>query len=175
MADESEERGFTIVDKRGAGAPPKPGAAGADAPPTPGAPGADAPPALGAAAQSADSAGAAEGAGEAAAGAGGGASAAADAEAGAPPLPPVDFTSFALSLGTSALYHLGLVANPAAEDADARSEPNLPVARHTIDTLELLQQKTQGNLSEQESALLANLLSELRLRFVEVESRAAQQ
>ncbi|MDD9803186.1 MAG: DUF1844 domain-containing protein, partial [Deltaproteobacteria bacterium] len=130
------------------------------------------------AAQSADSAGAAEGAaaalGEAAAAAGGEAQAA-DAEAGAPPLPPVDFTSFALSLGTSALYHLGLVANPTAEDADARSEPNLPVARHTIDTLELLQQKTQGNLSEQESALLANLLSELRLRFVEVESRAAQQ
>lgn len=151
MADESEERGFTIVDKRGAApaAQPKPGAAAA-----------------GEAAGADSAAGAAAAPDEAAPGAGG--------EAGAPPLPPVDFTSFALSLGTSALYHLGLVANPAAEDADARSEPNLPVARHTIDTLELLQQKTQGNLSEQESALLSELLSELRLRFVEVESRAAQ-
>lgn len=151
MADESEERGFTIVDKRGAApaAPPKPGAAAAGE------------------AAGADSAAAAAAApDEAPPGAGG--------ETGAPPLPPVDFTSFALSLGTSALYHLGLVANPAAEDADARSEPNLPVARHTIDTLELLQQKTQGNLSEQEAALLSELLSELRLRFVEVESRAAQ-
>jgi len=154
MADESGERGFTIVDKRGAGAQPKPGAqpeSGPDA----GAAGAD--PAAGGAAAP----------GEAAA-----PDSAASGEA--PPLPPVDFTSFALSLGTSALYHLGLVANPSAEDADGRSEPNLPVARHTIDTLELLQQKTQGNLSPQESALLAELLSELRLRFVEVESRAAQ-
>lgn len=152
MADESEERGFTIVDKRGASAAqPKPGA--------------------GEAAAAADrGAGAAAGADSAAATPG----EAAPSGEGAPPLPPVDFTSFALSLGTSALYHLGLVANPAAEDADARSEPNLPVARHTIDTLELLQQKTQGNLSEQEAALLAELLSELRLRFVEVEARAAQ-
>jgi len=156
MADESGERGFTIVDKRGAGAQPKPGAQPESGPGA--AAGAD--PAAG---------GAAEGA--AAPGAGG----APDSAGGeAPPLPPVDFTSFALSLGTSALYHLGLVANPSAEDADGRSEPNLPVARHTIDTLELLQQKTQGNLSPQESALLAELLSELRLRFVEVESRAAQ-
>lgn len=158
MADESEERGFTIVDKRGAAAAqPKPGGAAA------GEAAAAADQVAGEAAAAANSA---AGAGEAAPGAGG--------EAGAPPLPPVDFTSFALSLGTSALYHLGLVANPAAEDADAYGEPNLPVARHTIDTLELLQQKTQGNLSEQESALLAELLSELRLRFVEVESRAAQ-
>lgn len=160
MADESEERGFTIVDKRGAaGAQPKAGAVAA-----------------GEAAAAADQgAGAAAGADSAAATPGEAAQAAPGAGGeGAPPLPPVDFTSFALSLGTSALYHLGLVANPAAEDADARSEPNLPVARHTIDTLELLQQKTQGNLSEQESALLAELLSELRLRFVEVESRAAQ-
>jgi len=159
MADESGERGFTIVDKRGAGAQPKPGAADSAAP------GAD--PAAGSAAEGVAAPGEAA-APDSAAGTG-------EAPVGeAPPLPPVDFTSFALSLGTSALYHLGLVANPAAEDAGARSEPNLPVARHTIDTLELLQQKTQGNLSQQESALLAELLSELRLRFVEVESRAAQ-
>jgi len=155
MADESGERGFTIVDKRGAGAQPKPGAQPESGPDAGAAAGAD--PAAGGAAAPGEAA-----APEAAAG------------GEAPPLPPVDFTSFALSLGTSALYHLGLVANPSAEDADGRSEPNLPVARHTIDTLELLQQKTQGNLSPQESALLAELLSELRLRFVEVESRAAQ-
>jgi len=159
MADESGERGFTIVDKRGAGAQPKPAAQPKPGPDAGAAAGAD--PAAG---------GAAEGTG--APDAGGAPDSAAGGEA--PPLPPVDFTSFALSLGTSALYHLGLVANPSAEDADGRSEPNLPVARHTIDTLELLQQKTQGNLSPQESALLAELLSELRLRFVEVESRAAQ-
>jgi len=155
MADESGERGFTIVDKRGAGSQPKPGAQPESGPDAGAAAGAD--PAAGGAAAPGEAA-----APEAAAG------------GEAPPLPPVDFTSFALSLGTSALYHLGLVANPSAEDADGRSEPNLPVARHTIDTLELLQQKTQGNLSPQESALLAELLSELRLRFVEVESRAAQ-
>ena len=79
--------------------------------------------------------------------------------------PPVDFTGFVLSLGTSALYHLGLVADP---ETGAPGEPNLPIARQTIDTLVMLQQKTSGNLDDDEQALLANLLTELRMRFVEM-------
>ena len=49
------------------------------------------------------------------------------------PLPGIDFASFALSLGTSALYHMGLVGDP--EGGETAGEPNLPLARQTIDTL----------------------------------------
>ena len=79
-------------------------------------------------------------------------------------LPGVDFASFCLSLATSALYHLGLVADP---ETGQPSEPNFPVARQTIDTLVLLQEKTRGNLTDEEQGLLTNLLTELRMRFVE--------
>jgi hypothetical protein len=80
-----------------------------------------------------------------------------------PDLPRVDFASFLISLGTSALYHLGQVADP---ETGAPAEPDLPVARQTIDTLEILEEKTQGNLSEEEAQLLRNLLTDLRMRFV---------
>jgi hypothetical protein len=79
-------------------------------------------------------------------------------------LPPVDFSGLALSLATSALYHLGLVADPQTGEPGAL---DLRLARHTIDTLELLQEKTRGNLTQDEASLLANLLTELRMRFVE--------
>ena len=79
-------------------------------------------------------------------------------------LPSVDFSSFVLSLGTSALYHLGMVRDPETGDP---VEPNLPVARQTIDTVEMLQEKTQGNLSDEESALIRNLLTELRMHYLE--------
>ena len=79
-------------------------------------------------------------------------------------LPKVDFSTFALSLGTSALYHLGYVKDP---ETGASATPNRPLAKQTIDTLELLQEKTQGNLDDQEKELLQNLLTELRMRFVE--------
>ncbi len=82
-------------------------------------------------------------------------------------LPPVDFPSFLISLGTSALFHLGIVPDPATGQP---GEKHLALARHTIDTIELLEQKTQGNLSDQEVALLQNLLTELRMRFVEASS-----
>ncbi len=89
---------------------------------------------------------------------------AAAADKSAPPLPPVDFSSFAISLASSALYHLGMVADP---QAGTPGEKNLPLARHTIDTIELLQQKTAGNLTDDEAKLIGNLLAELRMHFVE--------
>jgi len=81
-------------------------------------------------------------------------------------LPAIDFSTFVLSLGTSALYHLGLVADPETGEAAA---PDVPLARQTIDTLEMLQVKTSGNLDAQEQQLLENLLYELRMRFVEAQ------
>jgi hypothetical protein len=82
-----------------------------------------------------------------------------------PELPRVDFSTFALSLGTSALYHLGVVAHP--ETGQKLSPPEIALARNTIDTLELLQEKTRGNLDAQEAELLESLLYELRMHFVE--------
>jgi hypothetical protein len=77
----------------------------------------------------------------------------------------IDFSTFVLSLGTSALYQLGQVADP--ESGDPRGEPNLPLARQTIDTLEMLAEKTRGNLDAGEAKLLESILYELHMKFVE--------
>ena len=82
------------------------------------------------------------------------------------PLPPVDFAGFVLSLATSALYHMGFVGDP--EGDHTAPEPDLPLARQTIDTLEMLQLKTRGNLDSEEGRLLEGVLYELHLRYVEV-------
>ncbi|HEY8154840.1 MAG TPA: DUF1844 domain-containing protein [Myxococcota bacterium] len=82
------------------------------------------------------------------------------------PLPPVDFAGFVLSLATSALYHMGYVGDP--ERDQPAPEPDLPLARQTIDTLEMLQRKTTGNLDDEEGRLLEGVLYELHLRYVEV-------
>lgn len=79
-------------------------------------------------------------------------------------LPRIDFATFCLSLSTSALYHMGAVKHP---ETGETSEPNLPLARQTIDTLEMLEEKTRGNLEEEERKLLQSLLYELRMQFVE--------
>ncbi len=81
-------------------------------------------------------------------------------------LPTVDFSSLCLSLGTSALYHLGAVGDP--ETGAKVPAPDIPLARQTIDILEMLQLKTQGNLEAEETRLLEGMLFELRVRFVEV-------
>jgi hypothetical protein len=81
-------------------------------------------------------------------------------------LPKVDFSSLCLSLGTSALYHLGAVGDP--ETGAKAAVPDLPLARQTIEIIEMLEAKTQGNLDQEETRLLEGLLYELRMRFVEV-------
>ena len=78
-------------------------------------------------------------------------------------LPPADFSTFILSLGSSALIHLGEV-EPPGETAKRR---DLPIAKHTIDLLTLLWEKTRSNLTPEEDKLLDSLLYDLRLRYVE--------
>ena len=53
-------------------------------------------------------------------------------------------------------------------DSDEKPEPNLPMARHSIDMLAMLQEKTRGNLSMEEQRLLENGLTELRFRYVQI-------
>ena len=81
--------------------------------------------------------------------------------------PPPDFSGFLFSLGTSALIHLGEEAHPVL----GKVEVNLAQARQLIDLLALLEEKTQGNLAENEKELLTKLLFTLRMKFVEVSKR----
>jgi hypothetical protein len=77
-------------------------------------------------------------------------------------LPAVDFHTFVLSLGSSALLHLGELEHPDGGPADK----DLPLAKHTIDILSMLEEKTKGNLTSAEERLMQSLLYDLRLRYV---------
>lgn len=77
-------------------------------------------------------------------------------------LPAIDFSTFVLSLSTSAIVHLGEAQPP--EGGEQRKD--LELAKQTIDILGLLQDKTKGNLSTEEKQLLDELLYDLRLRYV---------
>jgi hypothetical protein len=74
----------------------------------------------------------------------------------------IDFASFALSLATTGLVHLGEVPDPASGQ---RTE-SLEAAQQMIDILALLEDKTRGNLTPEESQLLEGLLYELRMKFL---------
>jgi hypothetical protein len=78
----------------------------------------------------------------------------------------IDFSTFVLSLGTTALYQLGQIGD-SESGAEGPVEPNLPIARQTIDTLEMLTEKTRGNLTDAESNLLESIVYELHMKFVE--------
>ena len=82
-------------------------------------------------------------------------------------MPEVTFTSFILSLNTTALFHLGELAHP---ETGAR-EIDLELVKHTIDTLVLLRNKTEGNLDKDESELLSTILYDLKLRYVKASDR----
>jgi len=77
-------------------------------------------------------------------------------------LPDIDFATFILSMGSSALVHLGEMPAP-----DGTNDRDLPLAKQTIDLLALLQEKTQGNLDEAEDNLLRSLLYDLRIKYVD--------
>lgn len=80
-------------------------------------------------------------------------------------LPKVDFSTFVLSLGTAGFYQLGVMTDPETGET-ATADPL--VAQQTIDTLEMLRDKTRGNLDDDERNLIDSLLYELRMRFVEI-------
>jgi len=80
-------------------------------------------------------------------------------------LPRIDFPTFVLSLSTTALYQMGRIPDPSTGQ---KIEPNVDLARQTIDTLEMLRAKTLGNLEPDEKQLIDSLLYELRVNFVEL-------
>jgi hypothetical protein len=79
-------------------------------------------------------------------------------------LPHVDFATFVLSLSHSALVALGDAPNPETGQVDQ----SLPLARQTIDLIAMLEDKTKGNLTGDEERLIAQILYDLRMRYVEL-------
>jgi hypothetical protein len=83
-------------------------------------------------------------------------------------LGPVDFSTHVLSLASSALVALGKMPAP-----DGTTPPvDIQTARYLIDVLAMLETKTKGNLDEAESKLLASLVYDLRVAYVDAQPKA---
>ena len=81
---------------------------------------------------------------------------------------PVNFQHLVLSLATTAMFQLGMMENPGEE----RPKADIAAAQETIDLLNVLEEKTKGNLTQEEEGLLTNSLYELRMCFVEISRKA---
>src|SRR5579859_4858112 len=88
------------------------------------------------------------------------------------PLPPPTFEFLILSLKAQTEMQLGLYHMGEATD---RPKPNFRIARHSIDLLTMLQEKTRGDVSLEEQRLLENALTELRFRFVQAKENHDKQ
>ena len=87
-------------------------------------------------------------------------------EAFAGGLPPANFLTIVQSYRIQSLYCLGMLKLPGTE----QGEINLDAAKHNIDMLQVLEDKTQGNLSNEESAFLSQVLHEVRMAYVQMAS-----
>ena len=87
------------------------------------------------------------------------------------PLPEPTFAFLVLSLRAQCEMQLGLMH---FGGDDEKPEPNLDLARHTIDLMAILQEKTRGNLSLDEKRMLENSVTELRFRFVQISDEVAR-
>jgi hypothetical protein len=76
--------------------------------------------------------------------------------------PPINFTNFVFSLSTSAFFHFG----DFPDSEGGKTQKNLPAAKQTIDILNMLHEKTKGNLDENENKLIQSVLYELKMRYV---------
>jgi hypothetical protein len=83
--------------------------------------------------------------------------------------PALDFNALVLSLGSSAIVHLGEAPDPTT--GQKRDQADFTMAQQSIDLLSMLQEKTRGNLTADESRFLDNMLYELRMLFVQVSQR----
>ncbi len=83
--------------------------------------------------------------------------------------PTLDFNALVLSLGSSAIVHLGEAPDPTT---GKKVDPDFPLAQQSIDLLAMLQEKTRGNLTAEEQRFLQNMLTDLRMLFVQVAQRA---
>lgn len=82
------------------------------------------------------------------------------------PLPKGDFAALISMLTTQALFALGLLQVQGEEGQ--KREPDLELARYNIDILETIEEKTKGNLTQEEATVLDNTLNQLRMGYVKV-------
>jgi hypothetical protein len=82
-------------------------------------------------------------------------------------LGPLDFATFILSLGSSAMVQLGRIPGPGGSTPPV----DLPAAKQIIDILGVLEEKTRGNLDESEEKLLQTLLYDLRVQYVDAQRK----
>jgi hypothetical protein len=80
-----------------------------------------------------------------------------------PPLPEGNFAALISMLTTQALFALGVLKIEGQE-----REPDLEMAKYNIDMLETLEEKTKGNLTEEEKKVLENTLNQIRMAYVKI-------
>ena len=73
---------------------------------------------------------------------------------------PIAFTTFVLSISTSCMIQLGEIADP-----DGQYSTDLEAARHTIEILQMLDEKTEGRLTGEEDRMLSHVIADLRTRY----------
>jgi len=88
-----------------------------------------------------------------------------------PELPPPDFDFLVYSLRLQAELNLGMLPFGAG-GGEERHDPDFELARHNIDLLAMLQEKTRGNLTVEEQRALDNSVTELRFRFVQAQEQS---
>ena len=86
----------------------------------------------------------------------------AEQDSGATQLPQINFPTFVISLNASALLNLGAIEDPTT----GKRTKNLPMAKQTIDILTMLEEKTRGNLTDEEEKIMQNVLYDLRIIYV---------
>ena len=79
-----------------------------------------------------------------------------------PPLPEINFSSLIFSLSSSALLHFGQIVDPQTGE----KKKDLALAKHSIDTIAMLKEKTKGNLSDEEEKFVESILTDLRWQYV---------
>ena len=94
-----------------------------------------------------------------------------DEENGAQAPPPASFSVLVTTLATQVMVTLGQFPSPEGKE-EVKPEPT--IARHLIDTLAVLEEKTKGNLTDEESEMLTQVLHELRMLYVATEKKLAE-
>ena len=79
-------------------------------------------------------------------------------------LPKPEFSHLVETFGTQALMYLGKIMNPLTN----KVETNLQIAKYQIDILEILEDKTKGNLTSEEESMLSNILNTVRMTYIDV-------
>ncbi len=84
------------------------------------------------------------------------------ADADGTQMPEIDFSTFVISLNSSALVQLGILEEPGT----GQKAKNVPLAKQTINVLAMLEEKTKGNLNRDEENILKSILYDLRMLYV---------